>query len=425
MFSGRDMWRWRKAFIFSLVICGLWAVISDHLITAFSNHIPFAYIEPARSLNNFIVPTAVFFILYSGIKKQQYQLILSEKQYRELFESNPNPMWIYDRTSFAFLAVNEAAIIAYGYSRDEFLRMTIMDIRPKTDHQRPVKIVEHNKTKYHEAGNWSHIRKSGEEFPVAVIAHLVFFNGKYCKMVMATDITKQLQHEQQLEEVYLKEKELHEKLSVNYQVLEKAERENRLMGQVIDKINNMVLIVAEGSKVLRVNQAFIDFTGYTREEVVGKNPQEFLHGPGTDRQTVERLIQAVQCKEFFSGELINYKKNGEAYWTSISITPIFDENGVFQFNISVESVVTEKKEREQKILAQHAALQRIAWYHSHELRRPVCSIIGLISLLKDAGDPHEKAFCLDALEKCVKDLDSVIRDTNKKAEKIQLQDYHA
>ena len=53
----------------------------------------------------------------------------SEEQYRLLFESNPHPMWVYDRKTLSLLAVNDAAIQHYGYSRDEFLSITIKDIR--------------------------------------------------------------------------------------------------------------------------------------------------------------------------------------------------------------------------------------------------------------------------------------------------------
>jgi len=417
------MWGWRKTIIISLVLCGAWACISDEVITLLSSHLPSPYLGLLRGANNFIILGAVFFILYKRLKKQQQQLILSEKQYRALFESNPNPMWIFNKETLAFLAVNDAAVAKYGYGRDEFLQMTIRDIRPAHDLPQLIKIAQKHLDGYNDVGTWNHIRKSGEIFPVAITSHEVFFNGKYCKMVMATDITRHVRHEKQLEEAYLKEKELHEKLVANYHILEKAELENRLMGQVIDKINNLVVIAKEGGRISRVNQAFIDFTGYTREEIIGRNPAELLTGPKTDKRTLQRLIETVGRKEFFYGEMINYKKNREPYWTSISLTPIFDENGIFQFSISVETIITEKKEREQKILVQHAALQRIAWSNSHELRRPLCTIMSLVDLLKDADDLNERAYCLDAIEKSSKELDSMIRNINKKAEKIQLHEF--
>jgi signal transduction histidine kinase len=102
------------------------------------------------------------------------------------------------------------------------------------------------------------------------------------------------------------------------------------------------------------------------------------------------------------------------------LTPIFDENEVFLFFISVETIITEQKQREQKILSQHAALQRIAWFNSHEIRRPVCSIIGLIPLLKQVESETEQNRCLEALEECSEQLDSIIKNINSEAEKLEL-----
>lgn len=414
------MWQKNKTLIIGLAIYGLWAFISDNLITSLSTHFTPFYIDLIRTVNDLIVPAATFFMLFNESKKHHKQMSLSEKQYRALFDSNPNPMWIFELQTLNFIAVNDAAVAKYGYSREEFLKMNIMDIRPKSDQLQLLAMIKEDNGMHHEAGKWRHMRKSGETFPVSVITHRVFFNDMHCKMVMATDITMQVQHERQLQEAYLKEKELHEKLAANFKVLKKAEHENRLLGEVIDKINNMVVIVKESGEILRVNRAFVDFTGYTDEEAIGRNPVELLIGADTDKHTLSQLIETVGRKEFFYGELLNYKKNGEPYWTQISLTPIFDENEVFLFFISVETIITEQKEREQKILSQHAALQRIAWFNSHEIRRPVCSIIGLIPLLKQAESETEQNRCLEALEECSEQLDSIIKNINSEAEKLEL-----
>lgn len=414
------MWQKNKTLIIGLPIYGLWACVSDRVITSLSSHFTPVHIDLLRGINDLIVPTITFFLLFRESRKHQKQMHLSEKQYRALFDSNPNPMWIFDLQTLDFVAVNDAAVITYGYTRDEFLKMSIKDIRPKADEMSLLESIKQNHGAHREAGKWIHTRKSGETFPVSITTHAVFFDGRCCKMVMATDITVQAQHEQQLQEAYLKEKELHEKLAINYQVLKKAEHENKLLGQVIDKINNMVVIVNESGEILRVNRAFVEFTGYTDEDVIGRDPVQLLAGADTDEDTVGQLIETVGRKEFFYGELMNYKKNGQPYWTQISLTPIFDEDGVFLFYISVETVITEQKQREQKILAQHAALHRIAWANSHEIRRPVCSIIALVSLLKHADDPAEKEKYIDAIEKCSEQLDSIIKDINSETEKLQI-----
>lgn len=404
-----------------LLIAGLlWSFYSDSMISALEKARHAGSLDLLRGVNNVLIFGVTAIIFYVRVRKQQNRLVLSEQQYRNLFDSNPNPMWIYHKKTLAFIAVNEAAVARYGYSRDEFLRMTIRDIRPQSDYELLEETLKRDKTGVAELGTWRHVRKSGDVFPVSILSHDVWFDQQSCKMVMATDITQTITNEQMLRDVYLKEKELREELAVNYEQVRKSELENRLMAHVIDKINNLVLIVKEDGRISWVNRAFTDFTGYSSAEAIGRPPGEILHGPKTDPEMVLRLREAVKQKTFFNGELINYKKSGELYWTQLAISPIYDENGDFQFFMSVETVVTERKEREQKIVEQHAALQKIAWSNSHELRRPVCLIIGLISVLKEADNDKDRNKCLVALEACTGELDELVRNINQKIDHLEL-----
>jgi PAS domain S-box-containing protein len=124
----------------------------------------------------------------------------SEERYRLLFETNPLPMWVYDAESLHFLAVNEAAIRHYGYARDEFLRMTIAEIRPPGEVSRRVVT---GLLPQRPAGPWRHRhrKKDGTLIDVEVIAHEVEFLHRPARLVLANDITERLQHERELEAV--------------------------------------------------------------------------------------------------------------------------------------------------------------------------------------------------------------------------------
>jgi PAS domain S-box-containing protein len=423
----RERYRWKTYQLRAIVtLCaGLaWAYFSDALISLVEQHLPLLYLDDIRGLNNVLIFGITALILYRQVRKHQRQLVFSEKQYRSLFESNPSPMWLYHKDTLAFIAVNQAAIAKYGYSRDEFLQMTIRDIRSPADYCLLDESIKSDPGGLCESGTWHHIRKSGQVFPVAIVSNDVLFDGQPCKLVLASDISPIVQNEQKLRDAYLKEKELREALAIQYETTRAAEKENRVMAQVINNINNLVLIVGDDGVISWVNRAFSEFTGYTLEEIAGKNPVELLCGPQTDPGTVERLLQAVGQKQYFSEDMINYKKIGEAYWTQLTLSPICDENGTFQFYVSVETVITEKKEKEQKIRAQHVALQKIAWSNSHELRRPVCSIMGLISVLKDIDNGKDRDHCLQALEKCARELDRLIREINQKTERMVLSETH-
>ena len=91
-----------------------------------------------------------------------------EQGYRELFDANPHPMWVYDRSTLRFLAVNDAAVVTYGYSRTQFLAMTIVDIRPAEDAQRLADNLRQAPIGYEQAGVWRHRCQDGRLLSVNI-----------------------------------------------------------------------------------------------------------------------------------------------------------------------------------------------------------------------------------------------------------------
>jgi PAS domain S-box-containing protein len=116
-------------------------------------------------------------------------VIDSERNYRSLFESHPQPMWLYDVHSLAFLRVNDAAIARYGYSRDEFLAMTIKDIRPPETVEKFLELVAHPPA-FDKSGPWTHQFKNGSTIQVLVTSHAVSFGEKEARFVLAEDLTE-------------------------------------------------------------------------------------------------------------------------------------------------------------------------------------------------------------------------------------------
>lgn len=353
-------------------------------------------------------------ILYNMIKLQENKIIMSEDQYRNLFLSNPTPMWIFNKDTLQFVEVNDAAIEKYGYSRDEFLKLTIKDIRPESDHTRLEQLTNESKDGINTAGRWEHLKKSGEKINVSIVSHPVVFNRQRCKMVIATDITDIVLKEQQVDDAYRKEKKLNTALEKKIKAIKKAQEQSRLQEKVIDRIQNLVLITNKNAAITWVNKAFTEFTGYTLKESLGKQPGELLFGQNTNMETVKQLVAQLEKGEFCSAELINYKKTGEEYWTQISISPIFNNAGEFQFNLAVENIITERKEKEKALAEQHNVLTEVAWSNSHELRRPLCSIISMVELLKNSTDEEEKQQLILLLNQCSVELDEIVRNNNDK-----------
>lgn len=113
----------------------------------------------------------------------------SEERYRLLFERHPNPMWVYDVETLAFLAVNNAAIQYYGYSREEFLAMTIKDIRPSEDIPALIAQVKQVSHGYEACGVWRHRKKDGMIIDVEITSHTVTFGCRPAELILPRDVT--------------------------------------------------------------------------------------------------------------------------------------------------------------------------------------------------------------------------------------------
>ncbi|MBI3486522.1 PAS domain-containing sensor histidine kinase [Candidatus Daviesbacteria bacterium] len=130
------------------------------------------------------------------VKEQEVAKVMakSEKQYRLLFDKNPQPMWIFDSHSLRFLAINTAAIRHYGFSREEFLSMTVKDIRPPEDWPHFLKYTKEGSKVRTETGfsqkvEWRHRKKDGTLVDVEVKWSPISFQGKDARLVLVNDIT--------------------------------------------------------------------------------------------------------------------------------------------------------------------------------------------------------------------------------------------
>ena len=126
------------------------------------------------------------------------ELRASEASHRAMFEANPHPMWVYDLETLAFLAVNDAAINKYGYSRAEFLAMTIRDIRPPEDVPRLLENVSRVDGGLDTAGLWHHRTKDGQLLTVEISSHVLQFAGRRAELVLVHDVTARQQAEEAL-----------------------------------------------------------------------------------------------------------------------------------------------------------------------------------------------------------------------------------
>ncbi|HEU0252595.1 MAG TPA: PAS domain S-box protein, partial [Pyrinomonadaceae bacterium] len=176
----------------------------------------------------------------------------SEERYRLLFESTPQPIWVYNEDSLAFLAVNEAATRTYGFTRDEFLSITIDHIRAREDI--PTLIIKNaaGPDDLVISSPWRHKTKDGKTIYVEMSSHPVVFDGKNSRLVIVNDVTER--------------KLLDEKQQRLHTSLQQSAMEWR---QTFNAIDFPVLIVDLAGTIKRSNLAAEQIVGIEAEQIVG------------------------------------------------------------------------------------------------------------------------------------------------------------
>jgi PAS domain S-box-containing protein len=161
------------------------------------------------------------------------ELRFSEERYRLLFEATPLPIFVFDAETFRYLAANEAALRKYGYTREELLQMTVLDIRPPEDVARLKTILTKLDGNNLQTGVWRHRARDGTIFAVEITTHALEFGGRPARLVVANDVTEQRRLEEQLRQS------------------QKMEATGLLAGGVAHDFNNLLGVILGATELAR------------------------------------------------------------------------------------------------------------------------------------------------------------------------------
>jgi diguanylate cyclase (GGDEF)-like protein/PAS domain S-box-containing protein len=247
-----------------------------------------------------------------------------EASFRLLFDSNPIPMWVYDSGSLRFLAVNDAAVEHYGYSREQFLAMTILDIRPSEDRE-SVRDLAKGQT-YRSDVTWRHVKADGTIIEVAAFARALPYEGRAAGLCAIIDLTDRNRAE------------------------EEVRRTRKFLDTIIENVpSNIVVKELPSFRYLLVNRAGEKQFDLPREQMIGKTAAEIFPKETADlihAQDVQLLDSGLEQHSHEHTIVTPTRSNRVVSTTRL---PVKGEEGKPQYMITVIDDLTERKHYEARI----------------------------------------------------------------------------
>ncbi|MFN4090488.1 MAG: PAS domain S-box protein [Alphaproteobacteria bacterium] len=402
----------------------------------------------------------------------------SEKTARRLFQENPEAMWVFDPETLAFLDVNEAAVRRYGWSRDQFLRKSVADIRPARDVPRMARWLRERVApgapRLTPEVRARHVTRDGRELVVAAIGHRMRYAGHEAMLVAVRDMTdlaaveRRLRaREYELEDTTARLTERVKEMRCLHAVLRLCNATDRTVHELVEGVTRVLpdafrfpelaaarlsfgnavwetgrfpddgptmrreiradgevgsleiaydgipddlgapflpeeeelvdIVAAELSKaldrrriadvlrlrdrglaavptgiciteagaaatdrrVIYVNPAFSRISGYAEDAVLGRDCR-LLQGPDTDPGTVAAIGRRLRAGEPFSGEILNYRADGEPFWNDLLVSPVPDASGRITHFVGVLRDTTDRRRAETRIRLLESAVEAAA-----------------------------------------------------------------
>jgi len=247
-----------------------------------------------------------------------------EDLYRRLFDLNPMPMWLYDSVTFRFLEVNGAAIRHYGYSREEFLGMTILDLLPHEPDATSALSAGGLEGPTTYSGEWKHRKKNGDIIIVSVWTER-FDSDHPTRLAVIEDITIRKRAEHAL----------------------KVSEER--MRAILNTATDAIVTIDRNGTILRINPATERMFGYSKDELLGQNVSILMPEPYADEHNgyLERYLRTHEPRIIGIGrEIMVRRKDGSTLPVDLAVSEV-DHLEMFT---GIMRDITERKQLQQHLV---------------------------------------------------------------------------
>ena len=275
-------------------------------------------------------------------KRILYQLLESESRFRASFDQAAAGIATTDLAG-RYLQVNRKFCEMLGYKPEELIGNSYQ----KFTHPDDIEGNEAVRSRVLHAGDDA-VRKSAEKRFIHRDGHII--TAIYSTAAISTPASADSYFFSIFEDISARRR---------------TESQLSLLESCIARLNDIVLITdaagidEPGPRIVYVNDAFVQLTGYTREEVIGRSPR-LLQGPLTSRATLDEIRAALIASRPVRVELVNYTKSGQPYWVEIDIVPVLGKDGKRTHFAAVERDVSERKHAEMQIERAGRALQTLS-----------------------------------------------------------------
>ncbi|OHU84276.1 MULTISPECIES: PAS domain-containing hybrid sensor histidine kinase/response regulator [Pseudoalteromonas] len=221
---------------------------------------------------------------------------------------------------------------------------------------------------------------------------------------------------------------------VYHSALKSAKEHNDMLAEAIESCT-VGISISDATQpdfpLVFINRAFCEITGYDKR-VLGMNCR-FLQGKDTSQEVVVQMRDALNARKKFSAKLINYKCNGEAFWNSLELSPVFDKAGVLKAYVGIQQDITDwvnsrEALQEAKVAAEQASLVKSEFLASmsHEIRTPMNGVLGMLNLLLNSElneEQHHRAnIALNSATSLLSLINDILDFSKVDAGKLELEE---